>query len=78
MEIKEVNYWPPYPPLSIFPLLQDVAQRDLNDSFVSRLSLGPPEIVPNHESGEITKPSSRAKGAFVLYVTYLVPSEWKI
>jgi len=63
METKEVTYWLHYSPLSIFLLLQDVAQRDLNDSFVSRFSLGPPELVPNQESGEITKPGSRAKGA---------------
>jgi hypothetical protein len=63
MEIKEVTYWPPYSPLSIFPLLQDVAQRDLNDSFVSRLSLGPPELVPNQESGKITKPRQLRQGS---------------
>ena len=56
---------PPYSPLSIFPLLQDVVQRDLNDSFVSRLTLGPPELVPNQGNEKITKPSSRVEGASV-------------
>ena len=55
-EILEVIYRAPYSPLSVFSLFQDVAKRYLNDSFVTRLFLELPELVPNQESVEIAKP----------------------
>jgi hypothetical protein len=70
MKVKEVTCQAPHSPPSIFLLFQDVAQRDLNESFVLHPSPEPPELDTIQKSTEITKRRQPTGGAlFFLLLT---------
>src|SRR5262249_30276476 len=77
MEIKIVTYRAPHSPLSIYSLFQDAAQGDLNDSFVSCLSLELPGLVPTQEYAEITESQQQRQGGayFFCYLLSVIRVE---